>query len=68
MSGMFGKTRVVWNDRYEEYMCEKCNGIMYYDFSFKFCPFCRRKIVGKDERRARSGMQCMTGRRTGTII
>ena len=45
MNGMYGKTRIVWSDVFEEYMCEKCKGVLYYSHGFKYCPFCRRKIV-----------------------
>lgn len=49
-----GKTRIVWNDTYEELMCEKCNGILYYRLNFRYCPYCRRKITQTDERRVKT--------------
>lgn len=48
---MFGKTRIVWDDVYEEYKCEKCKAILHYNFGFKYCPYCRRRVVFTDERR-----------------
>lgn len=43
-------TRIVWNSRYEVHMCEKCNAIFHYSFSFRFCPYCHRRIIKTDER------------------
>lgn len=37
-------TEIRWNYELEVYECVKCHSIMYYDYSFKVCPFCERKI------------------------
>ena len=46
-----GKTRLVWDEVFEELKCEKCQAILYWNFGFKRCPYCRRKIVGVEKRR-----------------
>ena len=53
---MIGCTRIVWDSEYEEYKCEKCKAIMYYQFGFRYCPYCKRRVVSIDERRAKSGV------------
>lgn len=40
-----GKTRIVWDDVFEEYKCEKCQNVIYYGLDFRYCPYCRRKII-----------------------
>ena len=42
---MLGKTRIVWDHVFEEYKCVACQGILYYNLDFKYCPYCKRKIV-----------------------
>lgn len=37
-------TEIRWNYELEVYECMKCHAIMYYDSSFRVCPFCERKI------------------------
>lgn len=44
-------TEIKWNYDLEVYECVKCHSIMYYDFRFRVCPFCERRIVHTDERR-----------------
>jgi len=46
-----GKTRLVWDDVFKELKCEKCQAILYWNFGFKRCPYCRRKIVEAEKRR-----------------
>lgn len=58
-----GKTRIVWNDVYEELMCEKCKGILYYSLGFNVCPYCSRKIIKTDARRTKTSV----GRCRGVI-
>ena len=57
-----GRTRLVWDDAIEELKCEKCQAILYWDFDFKACPYCHRRIVEKENRRAKG--TCRTGRVT----
>ena len=61
MKRMFGKTRIVWDDVFEEYKCERCQGILYYQFDFRYCPYCKRKIVWTDKRRAQTQRYCGHG-------
>lgn len=44
-------TEIRWNRVYEVYECVKCHSIMYYDFKFEVCPYCRRPIRKTGERR-----------------
>lgn len=48
-------TRIVWNHAYEVHECEKCHNIMHYNFGFKYCPYCRRKVVQNEERATKTG-------------
>ena len=49
---MMGTTKIVWDDVFEEYKCERCEAILYYSLGFRFCPYCRRRIIHTDDRRA----------------
>ena len=40
-------TRIVWNHVYEEYQCERCRAVLFYDFAFRVCPYCGRRILRK---------------------
>ena len=42
-------TRITWNPDLEIYQCEKCGKIMHYDFGFRYCPYCRRRIARRSE-------------------
>lgn len=53
---MIGRTRIVWDDAYEEYKCEKCKAIMHCQFDFKYCPYCGSRVISIDERRAKTGV------------
>ena len=44
-------TEIKWNYDLEVYECVQCHAIMYYDFRFRVCPYCERRIVHTDERR-----------------
>lgn len=57
-------TRLVWEPVFEELMCERCGAILYWDFDFKACPYCHRRITEKEPRKAKE--MSRTGR--GTII
>ena len=46
-----GKTRLVWDEVFRELKCEKCEAILYWNFGFRRCPYCRRKIVEVEKRR-----------------
>ena len=46
-----GKTRLVWDDEIRELKCEKCQAILYWNFDFKRCPYCKRKIEKVEQRR-----------------
>jgi len=46
-----GKTRLVWDSAFRELKCEKCQAILYFNFDFKRCPYCKRKIVEVEQRR-----------------
>ena len=46
-----GKTRLVWDGVFMELKCEKCQAILYFNFDFKRCPYCKRKIVEVEGRR-----------------
>jgi len=54
----------VWEDVFEELMCERCGAILYWDFDFRACPYCHRRIVEKEPRRAKR----MSAAGRGTII
>lgn len=66
MNRTLRKTRIIWDSTWEQYICERCKGVMYYDCDFKYCPFCRRKIVSKYELDARSRKSCLTRKQIGT--
>lgn len=42
-------TRITWKPDLEIYQCEKCGKIMHYNFGFRYCPYCRRRIVRRSE-------------------
>ena len=46
-----GKTRLVWDSAFGELKCERCQAILYFNFDFKRCPYCKRKIVEVEKRR-----------------
>jgi len=46
-----GETRLVWDAVFGELKCEKCQAILYWNFAFKACPYCKRKIVEVEKRR-----------------
>lgn len=46
-----GKTRLVWDGVFRELKCEKRQAILYYNFDFRRCPYCHRKIVEVEQRR-----------------
>ena len=48
---MTDTTEIRWNRVYEVYECVKCHSIMYDDFKFEVCPYCRRPIRKTGERR-----------------
>lgn len=43
-------THIRWNPEYGFYQCEKCKSVMHYNFGFRFCPYCRRKVLSNDTR------------------
>lgn len=43
-------THIRWNPEYGYYQCEKCKSVMHYNFGFRFCPYCRRKVLSNDPR------------------
>ena len=46
-------TRLIYDVAIEELKCEKCDSVLHWNFGFKRCPYCGRKIDRVDERRAR---------------
>ncbi len=48
---MMGKTRLVWDEVFRELKCEACQAILYWNFEFRRCSYCKRKIVEVEERR-----------------
>ena len=44
-------TRLVWEPVAEELMCEECLKIVFWNFGFKRCPYCHRRIVEVQQRR-----------------
>ena len=44
-------TEIRWNYDLEVYECIKCHSIMHYDFGFRVCPYCARRITHTDARR-----------------
>lgn len=49
-----GTTRLVWEPVFEELMCAECKAILYWNFDFKRCPYCHRRIIGAEDRRAKA--------------
>ena len=47
-------TRIIWDCVYEEYKCEKCEKLIFYNFGFSVCPYCARQITQTQERRTRT--------------
>lgn len=58
-----GETRIVWNEREEELMCEKCGKLILWNFGFKLCPYCRARVTVAEARRAKVkiGLTSATG-------
>lgn len=65
MSGGMGRrskncietTKILWDRNYEEYICEKCRMVIHYNFGYKHCPYCGRRVIRTDER----GVQTPSG-------
>lgn len=53
--GAAGETRLVWDAGMEALVCEKCGEALYWNFGFKRCPYCHRKVTETQQRRAVSG-------------
>jgi hypothetical protein len=45
-----GTTKILWNRDYEAYICEKCGAVIQYNFGYRYCPYCRCKVIHTDER------------------
>ena len=43
-------TEIRWNYDFEIFECSKCHAIMQYNFDFKVCPYCSRKVTHSDSR------------------
>lgn len=43
-------TRIIWSNKYESYICKKCNAVIQYNFRFAVCPYCARRVIHTDER------------------
>ena len=43
-------TKIVYDHDTERFTCTKCGHIFDYQFDFKFCPYCRRKIIKTEKR------------------
>ena len=54
-------TRLIWDGACEEYRCEKCRAMLHWNYGFRICPYCGRRIAGTDERRARTRPDVFTG-------
>lgn len=46
-----GKTRLVWDDAIKELKCEACRAILRWNFGFRRCPYCHRRIIEAEQRR-----------------
>lgn len=44
-------TRLVWDDAIGELKCEKCEAVLHWNFGFKRCPYCHRRIEKVEQRR-----------------
>lgn len=54
-------TSIIWDDAYEEYKCAECGSIISYNLGFRYCPFCRRKVVRTDARRSKTSLGVAKG-------
>ncbi len=45
-----GTTRILWNPDYETYICEKCGKVIQYNFGYRHCPYCGRRVIHTDKR------------------
>lgn len=43
-------THIMFDHETNWFYCLKCGHIMEYQFDFKFCPYCRRKIIKTEKR------------------
>ena len=43
-------TRILWSERCEAFVCEKCGKLIHYNFGFDDCPYCGRRVIHTDER------------------
>lgn len=48
-------TRLVWSAEYEALMCEACGEAVYWNFGFRRCPYCHRRVTETQRRGAVSG-------------
>ncbi len=48
-------TRLVWEPVAEELMCERCRKIIFWNFGFRRCPYCHRRITETQPRRIGTG-------------
>ena len=54
-------TRIVWDSVFEELKCEKCQAILYWNFGFKTCPYCNRRIAEVEARGVRTDGRAGSG-------
>lgn len=43
-------TKILFDRETNWYYCMACGHIMGYQFDFKWCPYCRRKITKTEKR------------------
>ena len=48
-------TRLVWDAGMEALVCEKCGEALYWDFGFRRCPYCHRRVTETQRCQAVSG-------------
>ena len=53
------KTRIVYDTLVEELKCEACGKILHWNFGFKRCPYCHRRVTETQKRRAKVGGRCL---------
>jgi len=56
-------TRIVFDRDTEMFACVRCNAVMDYNFGFRYCPYCRRKVITTENRYAQTRADVKLSRR-----
>ena len=47
---VIGSTQILWSRDDAMFYCVKCKYMMEYNFGYRRCPYCKRKVEYTDKR------------------